>query len=286
MVINHNLAAQYASRQLNLVNQALQNDSAKLASGERITKASDDASGLSISEKMRSQIRGLNRASKNIQDASSLVQTADGYLSEITDVMQRIRELAVQSGNGVYQDEERLMMNIEVSSLIGEIDRIASQASFNGMNLFSGRFDSEKGAESLTFTIGANVDQRISMNLSAMTATDLGLKGAQGTEGNSLTLESTESANLAIATVDEALKKVNMQRAELGAAQSKLEFGKKGIDIAAENLQASESRIRDADIAEQLVEFSKNQILQQTSGAMLSQAQGINSQVVMNLLHG
>lgn len=283
MVINHNLSAMFASRQLNLANESVQLDAAKLSSGERITKASDDASGLSISEKMRAQIRGLNRASKNIQDASSLVQTTDGYLSELTDVVQRIRELAVQAGNGVYQAEERQMMQIEVSQLISEVSRIASQASFNGMTLLSGRFDSEKGAESLQFTIGANVDQRISLNISAMTAEDLGLKGVQGND-EIISLEDTESANMAIATVDEALKRINMQRANLGAAQSKLEFGKKGIDIAAENLQASESRIRDVDVAQQMVEFSKNQILQNASGAMLSQAMNLNNQIILNLL--
>ena len=284
MVINHNISAMYASRQLNLVNAATQVDAAKLSSGERITKASDDASGLSISEKMRAQIRGLNRASKNIQDASSLVQTTDGYLSELTDVVQRIRELAVQAGNGVYQAEERQMMQIEVSQLVSEVDRIASQASFNGMNLLSGRFDADKGTESLQFTIGANVDQRISLNIAAMTATDLGLKGAQRSDENVISLENTESANMGIATLDEALKKINMQRADLGAAQSKLEFGKKGIDIAAENLQASESRIRDVDVAEQMTEFSKNQILQNASGAMLAQAFNLNSQTILSLL--
>lgn len=285
MIINHNLSAMYASRQLNLANDAVQIDAAKLSSGERITKASDDASGLSISEKMRAQIRGLNRASKNIQDASSLVQTTDGYLSELTDVVQRIRELAVQAGNGVYQAEERQMMQIEVNQLVSEVSRIASQASFNGMTLLSGRFDSEKGVESLQFTIGANVDQRISLNISAMTAEDLGLKGAQGTD-ETISLEDTESANMAIATVDEALRKINMQRADLGAAQSKLEFGKKGIDIAAENLQASESRIRDVDVAQQMVEFSKNQILQSASGAMLAQSMALSNQVVLQLLKG
>ena len=288
MVINHNLSAMYASRQLNLVNASTQVDAAKLSSGERITKASDDASGLSISEKMRAQIRGLNRASKNIQDASSLVQTTDGYLSELTDVVQRIRELAVQAGNGVYQAEERQMMQIEVSQLISEVDRIASQASFNGMNLLSGRFDANKGTEALQFTIGANVDQRISLNISAMTASDLGLKGEgqDGANGSSISLADTESANVGIATLDEALKKINMQRADLGAAQSKLEFGKKGIDIAAENLQASESRIRDVDVAQQMTEFSKNQILQNASGAMLSQSMALNNQVVLQLLRG
>ena len=283
MVISHNMAAMFASRQVNLVNEHVQTDAAKLSSGERITKAADDPSNLSISTKMRAQISGLNRASKNIQDASSLVQTTDGYLNEITDVVQRIRELAVQAGNGVYQQEERQMMQVEVSQLISEISRISSQASFNGMNLLSGRFDAEKGTEALQFTIGANTDQRISLNISSMTAESLGFRGNEQSDVTPISLESTESANASIATIDEALKKINIQRADLGAAQSKLEFGKQGIDIAAENLQASESRIRDVDVAQAFVDFAKDEILQSSSSAMLAQAININRDSVARL---
>ena len=175
MIINHNLASLFASRQEGLNAASLQASMAKLSSGERINKAGDDASGLAVSEKMRSQIRGLNQASRNIGDAVSFVQVAEGYLAETTDVLQRIRELAVQASNGVYSDEDRMQIQVEVSQLVAEVDRIASSAQFNGMNLLTGRFSKESDTV-MQFQVGANADQNIRAYIGTMTASALGLK--------------------------------------------------------------------------------------------------------------
>lgn len=251
-----------------------------LSSGKRINSAKDDASGLAVSTKMKSMIHGLNQASKNVQNGSSMLNVATGYLQETTDILQRIRELAVQSSNGIFSSEQRGMIQIEVSQLISEVDRIASQASFNGMTLFTGRFAT--GNDQITLHIGSQADQRISFNLETATAEALGLKGAQGSD-EVLSIEDPESANMAIATLDEALLKVSRQQALIGANQNRMEIAKQGIDIASENMAAANSRIEDADMAEKAVEFSKNQILQQTSLAMLSQANS-RTQNVLALL--
>jgi flagellin len=276
------MASLFASRQEGLNAANLQASMAKLSSGERINKAGDDASGLAVSEKMRSQIRGLNQASRNIGDAVSFVQVAEGYLAETTDVLQRIRELAVQASNGVYSDEDRMQIQVEVSQLVAEVDRIASSAQFNGMNLLTGRFSKDSDTV-MQFQVGANVDQNIRAYIGTMTATALGLKGIQGEEGNQITINSPDEANTTIATLDEALKNVNKQRADLGAYQNRMEMAQKGINVAAENTQAAESRIRDADMATEMVEYTKQQVLSQASVAMLSQANS-QSQNVLALL--
>ena len=281
MVINHNMASLFASRQEGLNAANLQTSMAKLSSGERINKAGDDASGLAVSEKMRSQIRGLNQASRNIGDAVSFVQVAEGYLAETTDVLQRIRELAVQASNGVYSDEDRMQIQVEVSQLVAEVDRIASSAQFNGMNLLTGRF-SKDSDNVMQFQVGANADQNIRAYIGTMTASALGLKDIQG-EDNQISISSPDEANTTIATLDEALKNVNKQRADLGAYQNRMEMAQKGINVAAENTQAAESRIRDADMATEMVEYTKQQVLSQASVAMLSQANS-QSQNVLALL--
>ncbi len=281
MVINHNMASLFASRQEGLNAASLQASMAKLSSGERINKAGDDASGLAVSEKMRSQIRGLNQASRNIGDAVSFVQVAEGYLAETTDVLQRIRELAVQASNGVYSDEDRMQIQVEVSQLVAEVDRIASSAQFNGMNLLTGRFSKESDTV-MQFQVGANADQNIRAYIGTMTASALGLKDIQG-EDNQISISSPDEANTTIATLDEALKNVNKQRADLGAYQNRMEMAQKGINVAAENTQAAESRIRDADMATEMVEYTKQQVLSQASVAMLSQANS-QSQNVLALL--
>src|SRR5574344_1284559 len=180
MVINHNMSALYSNRQLGITNLSLQKDMEKLSSGEKINRACDDASGLAVSEKMRSQIRGLNQASKNASNGISFIQTTEGYLQETTDIMQRIRELAVQSSNGIYSDEDRMQIQVEVSQLVAEVDRIASQAQFNGMNMLTGRFAQSKGentvAASMWFHIGANMDQRMQVFIGTMTAEALGVR--------------------------------------------------------------------------------------------------------------
>ena len=285
MVINHNMSAIYANRQLGVNGLSLSKDMEKLSSGERINRAGDDASGLAVSEKMRAQIRGLNQASENASNGISFIQTTEGYLQETEDIVQRIRELAVQSSNGIYTEEDRMQIQVEVSSLIAEVDRIASAAQFNGMNMLTGRFARPTGENTVTasmwFHIGANMDQRTQVYIGTMSSMALGLRNV-GDE-SIMTLASPDEANRAIGTLDEALKKINKQRADLGAYQNRLEMTVKGLDIGAENLQASESRIRDTDMANEMVEFTKDQVLSQAGTAMLAQANQ-SSQNVLSLL--
>jgi len=285
MVINHNMSAMFSQRATGLTELNNQKNMEKLSSGMNINRAGDDASGLAVSEKMRSQIRGMNRASRNAQDGISFIQTTEGYLQETTDIVQRIRELAVQSSNGIYTAEDRMQIQVEVSSLIAEVDRIASQAQFNGMNMLTGRFARSTGENTVTasmwFHIGANMDQRTQVYIGTMTASALGLRSV-GTE-EILSLETPDDANRAIGTLDEAMKKINKQRADLGAYQNRLEKTMVGLDIGAENLQASESRIRDTDMAKEMVDFTKNQVLSQAGTAMIAQANQ-QSQNVLSLL--
>ena len=283
MIINHNMSSMYANRTLGVSNSQLAGNIEKLSSGQRINKAGDDASGLAVSEKMRSQIRGLNQAERNIQNGVSFIQTTEGYLSETTDILQRIRELAVQSANGIYTDEDRMQIQVEVSQLVAEVDRIASQAQFNGMNMLTGAFarDSAVGRV-MQFQIGANVDQNEQVFIGTMTAQALGLTGTQGSDER-ISISTPDTANMTIATLDNALKSVNRQRADLGAYQNRFEIAAKGIAVAAENLQAAESRIRDSDMASEMVEYTKNQILTQSGTAMLVQANS-QSQNVLRLL--
>ena len=283
MIINHNMSSLYANRTLGISNDQLMGNIEKLSSGQRINKAADDASGLAVSEKMRSQIRGLNQANRNIQNGVSFIQSTEGYLQETTDILQRIRELAVQSANGIYSDEDRMQIQVEVSQLVAEIDRVASQAQFNGMNMLTGSFaqDSSTG-RIMQFQIGANVDQNTRVFIGTMTAQALGLKGAQGND-EQLGIATPDSANAAIATLDNALLTVSKQRADLGAYQNRFETASQGIGVAAENLQAAESRIRDVDMASEMVEYTKNQILTQSGTAMLAQANS-QSQNVLALM--
>ena len=285
MVINHNMSAMFAQRSQGIQDLNAQKSMEKLSSGMRINRAGDDASGLAVSEKMRSQIRGLNQASQNAQNGISFIQTTEGYLQETTDIVQRIRELAVQSSNGIYSAEDRMQIQVEVSSLIAEVDRIASSAQFNGMNMLTGRFARSTGENVVTGSmwlhIGANMDQRTQVYIGTMTSMALGIRNV-GDE-TIMSLETPDEANRAIGTLDEALKKINKQRADLGAYQNRLEMTVKGLDIGAENLQASESRIRDTDMAAQMVEFTKDQVLSQAGTAMLAQANQ-SSQNVLSLL--
>jgi flagellin len=285
MVINHNLSAMYSNRSLGVTNLSTTKDMEKLSSGMKINRAGDDASGLAVSEKMRSQIRGLNQASQNASNAISFIQATEGYLQNTTDIVQRLRELAVQSSNGIYSSEDRMQIQVEVSQLVAEVDRIANSAQFNNMNMLTGRFAEQTGENVVTasmwFHVGANMDQRMNAFIGTMTASALGLRSIGSEE--ILTLAAPDDANASIGVLDEALKKINKQRADLGAYQNRLDFTVKGIDIAAENLQAAESRIRDTDMASQMVEFTKNQILTQAGTAMLAQANA-RSQSVLSLL--
>ena len=280
MIVNFNQSAAFASRIANINDMNTQNTMNALSSGKRINSAKDDASGLAVSTKMKSMIKGLNQASRNIADGSSMLNVASGYLQETTDILQRIRELAVQSSNGIFSADQRSMIQIEVSQLVSEIDRIASSATFNGLQLFTGKFAT--GNEAITLHIGSQADQQISFNLEAATAEAFGLKDIQGS-GESLSISSPDEANMAIATIDEALLRVSRQQSLIGANQNRMEVAKQGIDIASENMAAANSRIEDADMAEKLVEFAKNQVLSQSSLAMISQA-NLQSQSVLALL--
>ncbi|MDR3138804.1 MAG: flagellin [Treponema sp.] len=285
MVINHNLSAMFADRSLKVTQTYLDKNMEKLSSGLRINRAGDDASGLAVSEKLRSQIRGLNMASFNAQNGISFIQTTEGFLQETQDIMQRIRELAVQSANGIYTAEDRMYIQIEVSALIDEVDRIASHAQFNGMNMLTGRFSRIGGENVVTASmwlhIGANIDQREQVFIGTMTAKGLGIRNVG--DDTILSLSEPDNANRAIATLDEALKRISKQRSDLGAYQNRLEHAVRGIDIGAENLQASESRIRDTNMANEMVTYTKNQILNQAGTAMLAQANQ-KGQTVLQLL--
>jgi flagellin len=276
--IQHNLPSLFAARQLGINTDEISRDMERLSSGLRVNRAGDDASGLAVSEKLRAQIRGLNQASRNTQDGISFIQTTEGYLDETTSILQRLRELAVQSANGIYTDEDRLMISVEVSQLVDEIDRIASHAQFNGMSLLTGRF-ARDGLREMRFQVGANMDQSVGVHIGTMTAEALGLRGAQ----SEVKISTAEDANRALGCVDSALKQVNSQRASLGASQNRLELAKRGIDVAAENMTASESRIRDADMATEMTRYVKDAILQQSAVAMLGHA-NVQSDLVLKLL--
>jgi flagellin len=285
MIINHNLSAMFADRQLRVNGLGLDKNMEKLSSGMRIVRAGDDASGLAVSEKMRSQIRGLRQASANAANGISFIQASEGYLQESQDILQRLRELAVQSANGVYTDEDRMQIQVEVSALVNEVDRIASHAQFNGMNMLTGRFARPVGQNVITASmwlqIGANMDQRVRVFIGTMTARALGVK--QASSGQIVSLSTPDGANRTIGILDAALKVINKQRADLGAYQNRLEYAVKGLDIGSENLQAAESRIRDADMASEMVDYTKNAILVQSATAMLAQA-NTKTRTVLQLL--
>ena len=278
MVINHNMSAMFAQRQQKFNTMDVQGNIEKLSSGMRINRAGDDASGLAVSEKMRSQIRGLQQAERNAADGISLIQTAEGYLQGTQDILQRMRELAVQSSNGIYTAEDRMQIQVEISSLVDEVNRIASHAQFNGMNLLTGRFASETGTNTVTasmyFHIGANMDQRERVFIGTMTAQGLGIQSSDGLPHTAtfISMSTPDSANIAIGIIDQALEEVSKQRADLGAYQNRLDYARQSLSVGAENIQAAESRIRDTDMANQVVDFTTNQILVQSSTAMLAQA--------------
>jgi flagellin len=261
-------------------------DMEKLSSGLRINKAGDDASGLAVSEKMRSQVGGLHQAMRNTEDAISFLQTTEGYLDETTMILQRVRELSIQAANGIYSDTDRQLINVEISQLVDEVNRIASHAQFNGMNMLTGRFaaateGAEAATEGLWFHIGANMDQRLQVHVGNMNASALGL---QNTEGAKLVNVATANdANMSVGVIDKALDTVMSQRSDLGAYQNRFEKLSKGLYIAYENTMASESRIRDTDMAQQMSDFTKNQILAQANVSMLAQA-NTKPQLVLRLL--
>ena len=279
MIINHSMSSIFANRHVGINEMGLQKSMEKLSSGEKINRAGDDSANLAVSEKMRAQIRGLNQASRNVSNGINFIQTTESNLQETTDILQRIRELAVQASNGVYSDEDRMQIHVEVSQLVAEVDRIASTAQFNGFKMLTGRF----AEEGISFHIGEKKKKKVTVTIGSVTASSLGLKGAQGDESNVISVASSDEANITIATIDEALKNVNKQRASLGATQNRMELAQKGINTYAENLQAAESRIRDTDFAETMVEYTKYQILSQSASAMLAQS-NTNASLALQLL--
>ncbi|SHM38272.1 flagellin [Caldanaerovirga acetigignens] len=275
MRINHNISALNAYRQLTINNTSLQKSLEKLSSGLRINRAGDDAAGLAISEKMRAQIRGLNQASRNAQDGISLIQTAEGALTETHAILQRMRELVVQAGNlGTYETEDLQAIQDEIDALIEEIDGIAQRTEFNGKVLLSGSFESS----ALVFQIGANENQQLELSISAMDADGLSVSSIDVTGFSSST-----DINSALSTIDAAINKVSSQRSALGAVQNRLEHTINNLENAAENLTAAESRIRDVDMAKEMMEFTKLNILSQAATAMLAQANMV-PQSVLKLL--
>jgi flagellin len=241
----------------------------RLSSGERINHVGDDASGLAVSEKMRSQISGLMQAEKNALNGVSLIQVAEGSYQQLTDVLQRIRVLAVQSANGIYANRDRFLMQIEISQLIDEIDRTASSAEFNRMKILLGDFSHKSRTGSMFFHVGADRNQRIRVYIATVSSKALNLVNEANKKR---TISTVGGANDMLGYVDSALDKLNRQRVDLGAYYNRLENTTRAIALTYENLMAADSRIRDADMAAEMVEFAKNQVLMQTSGAMLAQA--------------
>ena len=281
MIINHNLSAIFTNRTLKFQHWNVDKDIEKLSSGMRINRAGDDASGLAVSEKMRAQIQGLRRAEMNAEDGMSFIQTTEGYLQETQEVVQRIRVLAVQASNGIYTDEDRLQIQIEVSELIDEIDRIASQAEFNKFKMLTGAFARLNPTASMWFHMGANMHQRERVFIGTMTTAALKLRNP--TVLTFISLSTPGKANSVIGLADEALQLISKQRADLGAYYNRLEHTAKGLLNAYENTQASEARIRDTDMAETMVSLTRYQILTQAGTAMLAQANA-RPQSILQLL--
>ncbi|MCL1991711.1 MAG: flagellin [Spirochaetes bacterium] len=281
MIINHNVSSHFALRQAGIAEMAADRRLERLATGIRVHRTADDPSQLDF----ESQIRGLNRASRNASDGISFIQTSEGFLQGIQDIVHRLRELSVQAATGIYTAEDRMYIQVEVSQLVDEVDRIASHAQFNGMNFLTGRFARPTGDNVVTASmwlhIGANMDERIQVFIGTMTAASLAIRdaGSQST----LNLATQASANMAIGTLDAALERVSSQRSVLGAYQNRLEHLIRGIDTGAENFQAADSRIRDANMAGEMIFFTRDELLGQAAQAMLAQA-NIRPSVVLQLL--
>ncbi|WP_297517635.1 flagellin [uncultured Clostridium sp.] len=268
MIINHNMNAMSAHRQMG-INTGNQGKSIeKLSSGQRINRAGDDAAGLAISEKMRGQIRGLEQGSSNAQDGISMIQTAEGAANESQAILQRMRELSVQSANGTNTDDDRGQINKEFTQLKSEIDRIASQTQFNKQDLLS-------GDKTVNFQVGANEGQQISVDLKDMSASALGLSGAK-----EISVDTATNAQAAITALDSAIENVSGFRSDLGSVQNRLEHTIAQTDNSAENLQSAESRIRDVDMAKEMMNLSKNNVLVQAAQSMLGQANQQPNQVL------
>jgi flagellin len=269
MIINHNVSALFASRALAQTERQISKSIEKLASGLRINRAGDDASGLAVSETLRSQIRGLRQAQRNAFDSISFIQTAEGSLQEVHSILHRLRELAIQSANAIYSEQDRSLIQVEVSQLVLEINRIAETTEFNRFKILDG------SKESFQFQVGPNPNQNITMVMMTMTPSAIGVSG--------LSMETVSSANEALGKIDEAVDTVSRQRANFGAVQNRLEHVVSSLAVAEENLQAAESRIRDTNMASEIVNFMRLKILQDSGAAMLMQA-NLRPESVMRLL--
>ena len=309
MIINNNISSIFANRQASMIDNKVSKNMEQLSSGMRINSGADDASGLAVSEKMRTQIRGLDQAMRNTQDATSFIQTAEGYLQEVTSSLQRVRELSIQGANGIYTDEDRGYLNLEIGLLVDEIDRISNTAQFNTMSMLNGRFaqpgvvaptaevvadpgqavadnnippapvmDSNSG---LLLHIGPNQDDNVQLYIRELSAEGLGLRDGDGNVTIGTT--SADLANLSIGKIDSALSEVTSQRTELGAYQNRFQSVYQGLYIAYENTTAAESRIRDTNMARGVSDLVKNQILQQASVSMIAQA-NLKPQMILSLL--
>ncbi len=268
MVVQHNLTAMNSNRQLGITTSAQAKSAEKLSSGYRINRAGDDAAGLSISEKMRSQIRGLNKASDNAADGISLIQTAEGALNETHSILQRMNELATQAANDTNTSIDRKAIKAEIDQLTEEINRIQSTTQFNTMNLLDGSFSG-------TLQIGALEGHTMSVSIGQMSASAIGVSG--------LSVSSNATAGAAMTAIQSAIEKVSDQRSKLGAIQNRLEHTIANLDTTSENTSAAESRIRDVDMADEMVNYSKNNILAQAGQSMLAQANQ-STQGVLSIL--
>jgi flagellin len=281
MRISHNMSAIFANRQLQAVANRMDKSIEKLASGDAINRSGDDASGLAVSEKMRTQINGLFQAEKNAQNGLSFIQVAEGSLQQINDILQRVRMLSVQAAHGIYSHQDRQQIQVEVSSLIDEIDRIATSAEFNRMKMLTGDFSKKSRVGSIYFHVGPNSNQRIRAFITTMSSKALGLwDGA-----NKRSISNVAGANSVIGHVDRALDTLNRQRAELGAYYNRMENTIKSLTLSYENMMAADSRIRDADMAAVMVDFTRDQILVKSGTAMLAQANA-KPQLILKLLGG
>jgi flagellin len=260
--IYNNVEAANAHRNLSMTNAAVSKAMERLSSGLRINRAADDAAGLAVSEVMRAQIRGMNVATRNSQDGISLVQVADGALGTAQDMLQRVRDLAVQAANGTLTDSQRANLDKEVQNILAEINKVGTDTDFNGIKILAGSVAT--AASAVTLQVGANGSQTIAFTIGTVSTTDLGIAG--------LAVSTQASASAAIASIDAALATLSTSRANMGSIQNRLEQTINRLGVTAENLQAAESRIRDADMAEEMIRFTKHQILQQSGTAMLAQA--------------
>lgn len=308
MIINNNISAIFATRNLAVADSKTSKDMQRLSSGVRINSAGDDASGLAVSEKMRTQIKGINQAMRNTQDAISFIQTTEGYLQEVTNSIQRIRELAIQGANGIYTDEDRGYLNMEISQLVDEVDRIAQTAQFNTLSMLNGRFakpsvpennqaapqdlepaDTQQDAASavaasqngMRLHIGPNQDNNVTVYIRQLSSEALGLKS--GASELTVGTSTADQANSSIGILDNALKEIISQRTELGGYQNRFESVYQGLYISYENTSAAESRIRDTNMARAVSSLVKNQILQQSTVSMLAQA-NLQPQMILPLL--